>query len=580
MASEKNNGTDFNNQKVLNAVLKTAVNGIIIIDDKGVILSFNPAAGQAFGYKSEEVIGKNVKMLMPKVYAKNHDGYISRYKKTLKGKIIGTGRELVAIKKDGTKFPIWLSVSTAKVQGKFVFAGIIEDITEKKEAAEKLNFLSQHDSITELLNYYAFTKVISETLKKEKGGVLLLIKINNFSELQNVNGIWISNKLLKELSIKLVGCLRSSDDIIRKTRGDLLSYLGNATFAVLLSNLSPVKEKTELIATRINQTLSGSFNIENQIIFPHVSIGISEPYTGTDFSEIFKSADIALSLAIQKRDSFFAHFSKEYQVQFNRIALIAKTIYSAIAQDEFYLVYQPKINVKTKQISGMEVLIRWRSLSLGNVRPDEFIPVAIREGLMAEIDKKTFEKSCAQLARWKKLGFIKNCSLSINVLPEQLLKSGFVKMVKDVINSNGLNPHDVEFEFLESNLMGDINAVIPALKELNEFGIALAIDDFGTGHSSLSRLSLLPIKILKVDRSFVLGIGTHEPEAIIKIILQLAKLLKLKVIAEGVENKKQLNFLTKLGCHIIQGYYYSKPLVAKEMTQCLGSSKCFKGLDD
>lgn len=565
----------FTNHKVLDAVLKTAVNGIIIINDKGIILSFNPAAGKAFNYQPNEVVGKNVSMLMPNAFAKNHDKYLQRFLKTKIPHIIGTGRELQGVRKDGSKFPLWLSVSSAIVRGKHIFAGIIEDISDKKAAAKKLNYISQHDSITELLNYYAFTKELSSTLSENQKNVLLLIKINNFSDIQNTYGLWISNKLLKELAKKLASCLRSEDEIIRKTNGDLLSYLGNATFSVLFFDMKNMMKNVEHIAQRIINQIAMPLNIESQIVYPNASIGISEPYEGDDYIEIFKSADIALSLAIQTRNNNFCNFSPEYKIQFIRSTSIAQLIHSAMLQDEFYLVYQPQINIKTKKIVGMEVLVRWENSSLGQVMPDEFIPIAIREGLMSEIDRRTLEKACAQLARWKKLGFISKCCFSINVLPDQLLSSDFTKAVKRLIKKNDLKAKDLEFEFLEANLMGDIKSVIPVLNELNELGIGLAIDDFGTGHSSLSRLSLLPMKILKIDRSFVLGIGSHESESIIKIIMQLANLLKLEVIAEGVETKDQLNFLTKLNCQTIQGYYFSKALKAKEMTQLLGDPKSF-----
>ena len=215
--------------------------------------------------------------------------------------------------------------------------------------------------------------------------------------------------------------------------------------------------------------------------------------------------------------------------------------------------------------------MRWESSSLGFVSPDEFVPIAIREGLMGSIDKHSFETACAQLSRWKGLGYAKNCRLSVNVLPDQLLNAGFTDGVKDVLERNNLKPQDVEFEFLESDLMGGVESVLPTLKAMSDMGMLLAIDDFGTGHSSLSRLSMLPIDILKIDRAFILGIGTAEAESIIKVILQLARLLKLKVIAEGIETKDQLDFLLGLDCTIIQGYYFSKPLKAKEMTQLLGS---------
>jgi PAS domain S-box-containing protein/diguanylate cyclase (GGDEF)-like protein len=571
------NGNNLNDQdlsgEVLQAILKTAVNAIIIINEEGIVLSFNPSAESMFGFKSDEVVNNNITILMPQPYASEHDGYIKHYLQTKEAHVIGVGRELTAIKKDGSEFPIWLSVSEVKVDGAFIFAGVIEDISDKKAAALKLKFLSDHDSITELLNYTAFTQKLKRLLKTHKENALKLIKINNFSDIQNSYGIWTGNKLLKQLTKKLISCLRSEDNITRKTEGDVVSYLGNATFAVLFSSNKIKSKNLETISQRIMNQLTAPTSVDNQTIYPNVSIGISENYLGEEYNEIFKSADIALSLAIQKANNNYSFFTQEHKEKFMREVAVAQEIHAAFERDEFYLVYQPQIDAKTKAIVGMEVLIRWDSSLFGEVYPDEFVPIAEREGLMTEIDKRTLQVACSQLTRWKKMGYTGSCQVSINVLPEDLLGEEFINTLKKVLKENKLQPKDLEFEFLESDLMGDIKNVLPSLQKLSDMGITLAIDDFGTGHSSLSRLNLLPIDILKIDRSFILGIGTEEAESIIRIILQLAKLLNLKVVAEGVETQEQLDFLSNLDCNTIQGYYFSKPLKAKEMTQLLGTQE-------
>lgn len=557
-------------REVLEAVLETAVNAIIIIDENGMIHSFNTSAENMFGYKASEVVGKKVNILMPKRFAKKHDSYIKRYLKTKVPHIIGIGRELEAIKKDGTLFPAQLAVSEVKLKEGHLFTGLIKDITEEKAMIKKLDYLATHDEITNLLNYRAFNEKLKSFFPSSELGVLFLIDISNYADIKNSHGIYMSNLVLKYSAKKLTLYMRSDDPIVKKTEGDFIAHLSGATFAVLFvdEGLQAVNH-ADLIAKRLIEQLTNPLNIENQMIYPHISIGISDHSSAENYIELIRNADIALTLAKRESEDSHCYYAAEYKNQLMRTVALSQAIHSALEQDEFYLVYQPQYNAKTNSIIGIEVLLRWDSLSFGEVSPDEFISIAMREGLIDEIDRHTFTLACAQFSRWKKLGYTNDCRLSINILPSQLLIDQFEKFVENTLEINNLEPKELEFEFLETKLIGRIESILPTLQKISNLGVQLAIDDFGKGHSSLNRLANLPINALKIDRSFIFKIGEDESESIIKIILQLAKSLKLTVIAEGVETKEQLDFLMKLGCNYIQGYYLSKPLKAKEMTQLL-----------
>ncbi|MCM3390385.1 EAL domain-containing protein [Ureibacillus chungkukjangi] len=430
------------------------------------------------------------------------------------------------------------------------------------QTKERINYLAFHDSLTELPNRRMFEGKVSNALEISKQTQhkfsILFIDLDRFKNINDTYGHNLGDELLIEVSKRLRKCVKEKDVIAR---------LGGDEFTILLENAS--SEIATQVADRIVDVFEEKFILENIECYITPSIGITVyPTHGKNVSELLKYADGAMYQSKKEGGNQYSfhipsreHINKE---RFTHEYHLRK----ALENNEFILHYQPKINLSTNRIVGVEALIRWNNSELGMVQPDEFIPIAEETGLIIPIGGWVIRKACEQLIYWKEEG-LDEFTIAVNISIRQFYKPNFISQFKKIIDETGINPSLLELEVTESMTM-DVELAKKILDELKTLGVKVSIDDFGTGFSSFNYLKHFPLDSVKIDRSFVSDIThNHQSETLVKIIFLMAKTIGFKVVAEGVETKEQLEILKKLNCDEVQGYFFSKPLPQLEFERYL-----------
>ncbi|WP_299199384.1 EAL domain-containing protein [uncultured Amphritea sp.] len=450
----------------------------------------------------------------------------------------------------------WLHVRLRNSQGdEPLMLSIGMDISDRKRAERRLQWLANHDPLTERPNRLFFMSCLNDAIEKSRGQqsnvAVLFIDLDRFKEVNDSLGHSVGDKLLKVATGRISDCIRDSD---------LLARQGGDEFSVLLTSVRDL-EGAEVVASKILQTFQQPFWIGEYEIVVTVSIGISLfPDHGVDGATLIKHADVAMFQAKDagKNCYFIYDVEKDHQ-RFERFSLGAD-LRKAIHNDELVLYYQPQVDAISDRVIGVEALVRWQHPTAGLLPPDRFIPLAEELDLIIPLGEWVLREACQQMQAWIQIGLPK-MTMAVNLAGQQIAHERLIKSVEEALASSGLSADCLELEVTENFVIQQPEVTVGKLTYLRDQGITLAMDDFGTGYSSLSYLKKLPIDRLKIDRSFVKDIGVDRgDESIIKATLAMCHSLGLEVVAEGVETTEQLNFLLDNGCHIIQGYYYSKPL--------------------
>ncbi|MDD1610617.1 MAG: bifunctional diguanylate cyclase/phosphodiesterase [Methylococcaceae bacterium] len=393
----------------------------------------------------------------------------------------------------------------------------------------------------------------------------MYLDLDRFKIINDSLGPSAGNQILKELSVRLNKHLYREDTLCRP---------GGDEFILLLPNTDV--EGAAHVAKKIFEICTQPFCIAGQRVSLTMSIGIAEfPQDGDTFEQLSQSADAALSRAKQNGRNNFQFFTRQLQEQASRILRIENELYDAVEKDEFLLHYQPQVDANTSKIIGAEVLIRWQHPQKGMVSPSEFIPIAEECGLMIDIGDWVLQTAIRQIAAWQTAG-LAIVPVAVNLSIVQFRQDTLYDKIVEALQQNGLDPAMLELEITEGIAMENFERTIDVLNRLHQLGITLSIDDFGTGYSSLSYLKRFKINKLKIDRSFVQDLSSNpEDEAIVTAIINMAKSLGFKTIAEGVETQEQLNFLREKKCDEIQGYYFSKPVPAEAFANLLRNGGSF-----
>jgi diguanylate cyclase (GGDEF)-like protein len=439
---------------------------------------------------------------------------------------------------------------------------------QKSQAESMLYHLAFFDALTGLPNRAHFFRVCLKQaieLAKRQGWqmALLFLDLDNFKHINESLGHSIGDQLLRAVSDRLTRCIRSSDLTVRVPSGDPsenIARLGGDEFIILLSRIKAPSEAA-IAATRIRALFSEPFRLEGNELTTSASIGISVyPHDGKDVETLLKSAEMAMYDAKRIGRNVFQYFTKAMDEAAMRRLTVEGLLRKALGKKEFFLLYQPQIDLSTMAPCGMEALLRWNSLSLGIMPPNLFITIAEESGLIVSIGEWVLRTACTQARTWIKQG-LPLSRIAVNISTLQFVQAGFTDLVARVLAETGLPPSLLELEITESLLMKDEENAVHTLKALKALGIQIAIDDFGTGYSSLSRLKRFPIDRIKIDRSFIRSITTDmEDQAIATAIISMGYSMNLKVIAEGVETDSQLCFLKERRCHEVQGFLFAKPL--------------------
>lgn len=444
-----------------------------------------------------------------------------------------------------------------EAKNKVYLEGILLDITEHMISRQQVEYLATRDPLTELANRYCFNDELVNQIDRYAGKTklaLLFIDLDRFKTINDSLGHQVGDRLLKVAAERIKACIDG------KT---LLARLGGDEFMIMMKDPEDT-DAVEVLAHNINLALCKPYELDYYKLNTSCSIGISMyPQDSTDSHILLRNADTAMYSAKSKGGNRYQFYTSEMNQKVNSRLTMETELRSAIKANEFEVYYQPQVNAHTGELEGAEALVRWIHPTAGMISPVEFIPVAEETGLIRDIGDWVLEQACTTFKNWNQEAEL-NLSVAVNVSVKQL-DDNFVSHVQEVLDKTGLGENLLELEITESLLMDNIQENIRILENINHLGVRFAMDDFGTGYSSLSYLRQFPIGKLKIDRSFVNDI-TSDPddEAIIRAIIAMGQTLKLKVIAEGVENHQQLILLQAMGCDSYQGFFFSKPLPAAE----------------
>ncbi|MGH4120980.1 putative bifunctional diguanylate cyclase/phosphodiesterase [Clostridium sp.] len=424
-----------------------------------------------------------------------------------------------------------------------------------KKAEEQIRHLQHYDMLTGLPNRVLFIEKLSKAIKTVKNnenvGAVLCLDLDDFKSINATLGHNYGDLLLRIVAQLLCFCTRNYGTVAR---------YGGDEFLILISDIE-TKEKVEIVCSEIIESFLDPFEVKEKQIYCSASIGICLfDQDNSDSNEILKNSNNAKYHAKAKGKNKYFFFNKDMLKVMLRKKIIESALRNALIKEEFQLYYQPQIDVKTKKIKGLEALLRWNSSEIGAVSPEEFIPIAEDTGLIFKIGEWVINSACRQLKSWREKGY-KVDKIAINISPVQIQDRYLLEFLSNAISKNGLAENDLEIEITEGTLIKSIEKESDILINLVNSGVKVSIDDFGKGYSSLNYLTVLPISTLKIDKSFIDRICDNQSYyGIVECIIQLSKRLGYTVIAEGVEHEEQYLILKKLGCELIQGYFFSRPL--------------------
>ncbi|MGE7634519.1 putative bifunctional diguanylate cyclase/phosphodiesterase [Bacillus paramycoides] len=550
----------YHNQQMFKSLYEHHPDPIFTLDLYGNFLNVNNAGATLLGYQTNELLNQPYYSLM---YEEDLEEIITAFHHVKKGKSISL--EIRAYHKNRDIY--YLNVTAVPIFLKEHISGVylmIKDITETKQQQEQINFLAYHDTLTELANRRSFHQQLEKAIIRAKTSkrpfAVMFLDLDRFKVINDTLGHRIGDLLLIAVAKRLERI---------STPNMKLARLAGDEFTILIEDYKKDKN-VQKIADMIVVSMNEPFEIENQHLQISSSIGIAiYPEAGEDPLSILQHADMAMYEAKNKGKNGSSLYTKELYKKMERKARIEKDLPLALANKEFFLVYQPQVDITTNKVIGAEALIRWKHPLLGEISPCEFVPIVEETPQVIPLGHWVLRESCRQLKLWQTLGY-KDLKMSVNLSAKEFQQDQLLENIAHILKDVGVDPKYVTLELTERIAMIDEKETLLRLKQLKEYGIQTSIDDFGTGYSSLAYLSIFPIDTLKVPREFTqLADHRAEERAIVSTILSLANTLNLSVVAEGIETEKQLKFLQKNNCRYMQGYYFSKPLGSKQFIKFL-----------
>ncbi|MFI7858480.1 phosphodiesterase DibA [Pseudomonas promysalinigenes] len=540
------------------AVFDSTLEGVLVTDRHGLIVHVNRAFMQITGYQQEEVLGQRPS----KFKSGRHD---AAFYQQIYGALAEKGEwsgEIWNRRKSGEIYPQWQTISAIRDErGELShYVAVFSDISAIKHTEQELAYLAHHDPLTGLPNRLLFNdrarQALAAAQANKRGCALLLLDLDHFQSINDGLGHTIGDQLLKLVGERLGQAVGSSVTLAR---------LGGDEFGVLAENCQQVGQAGKL-AQGIIERMREPFEFDGHRLFISASVGISLfPSDALSAEQLLRNADSALFKAKSSGRACYALYTEELTAHAQHRVETASELRRALAKDELRVFFQPVHDLFTARMVGVEALVRWQHPQRGLVPPGEFIPIAERTGLIAEIDAWVLREACLQMVHWQAQGRSLEF-VAVNISSRLFGQRELYRQVADVLHQTGLDPALLELEVTESAVMEDPEVALEQLHRLRELGLNLAIDDFGTGYSSLLRLKRMPVQKLKIDQGFVAGLPLDDDDiAIVRVIIALARSMGMQVHAEGIEEAEQARFLLEQQCQLGQGYWFGRPVPAGDL---------------
>lgn len=535
---------------------------MLALDAMGRISEVNLAVEEATGFARDELLGSN----FAGCFVDEHQAAELVRRVLVEQRIRNS--YLSMLHRDGSATEMICNASLHRNQKGEIESICIaaHDVTEIKLYETQMMFQAHFDALTALPNRLSFRDQLDKALSRARRNGrmvgVMCIDLDNFKDINDTLGHMFGDEVLKHVAIRLLDTLRESDTVAR---------LGGDEFAILVEDVADIRD-VDGVAVKLLNGVAAPLRVNEQEVMVSCSIGIAlYSIDDSNAHDLLRNADTAMYRAKESGKNSYRHFTSEMDSCIRRQVDIGNRLRRTInaVGTEFALHYQPRVELATGDVTGVEALLRWNTADAGPISPGEFIPVAEKNGTIVQIGEWVLQSACRQAKRWQEeLG--RRVPVAVNLSARQFRDIDIAQSIVRILDQTGLPPDLLELELTESMLMNDTNRVLQTLDVLKDIGVRLAVDDFGTGYSSLSYLKGFPLDYLKVDRSFVTDIpGDRNDKALVQAIIGIAHNLGLKVIAEGIETRDQLDFMLTQDCDEIQGFYFSKPLPVDGITQLL-----------
>lgn len=556
---------DNDELRIRERAIEASTLGVVIIDitkPELPIIYVNKAFERITGHAEKDSIGKDFAFMHGNGCDHVNHKRITLAIRELREETV----EIESFRNNGEVF--WCEMSVAPVSDSFGkvkhYVCILNEVTQRREMEKELLKQATHDSLTQLPNRVLFMDRVEQAIlrakRKKSMFAFLFLDLDRFKMINDTLGHTIGDKLLQVISNRLLLGTHDFDTVAR---------IGGDEFVILLQDIKN-QDQAQKVAEDLLQSVEKPAQIGQHSLRVTGSIGISfYPNDGLDYESLMKNADLSMYHAKDSGRNNYRIFDEEMNKHVINRMQLDTALRDSLKNNEFYLVYQPLMNLKTNTIVGFEALIRWESHILGPVSPVDFIGMAEENGLIVEIGRWVLEEACTQLMRWHKAGF-DQLSVAVNISGRQFRQTRIPETVKEILDTTGLAAKFLELELTESLLVDDVEHAVETMYQLKDMGVKLVIDDFGTGYSSLSYLKQFPVDKLKIDRSFITELVNIDSDAAIaRAIINLGHSLNLEVLAEGIETELQRDFIIKHGCDFAQGYFYKQPKKPDDLKEFL-----------
>ncbi len=550
----------------LNAIVQNVADGILTITPTGRIVEYNAATKQLLGLLRDETPkGRTLQeFLMPRAIPVLEHSLEELADHAPHGDVVEKRLTIPVVRADQKEIDVSIALRLIPDASTPLMTAVLTDITVRKRYEEQLLYMANHDTLTNLPNRSMLERSLTEALQshKENSGkqvgatAVLFIDLDRFKLINDSLGHNVGDMLLKAVGLRLQRVIG---------RQEIVGRLGGDEFLIIIPNLKETQDAAKL-SQAVLDVLAPAFDIKGRVLFVTPSIGIAlYPSDGEDFPALMRNADTAMYSAKASGGGTYHFFTKTMNESAVARLVIENDLREALVKDEFELHYQPKVDLRTNRVCGLEALIRWKQPGRGYISPMQFIPVAEETGLIGKIGEWVFKEVCRQISEWDAQS-VPPLAIAINLSPRQLIEGHITETVSRILSETETSAARIVLEVTETAMMQEIKKSAVILEELRHLGLQIAVDDFGTGYSSLAYLKRLPINTIKIDRSFVRDVTIDADDAAItRTIIAMGHNLGLKVVAEGVETNEQMDFLRNCDCDEVQGFLISTPLPPDEI---------------